>query len=114
MNVAVLIGRFQPFHEGHAGLLAKALATAPKALVALGSSFHARNAKNPFTWEERAAMIGATLGDADRDRVSFVPVRDYYDDTQWAEAVIKAVARFHESSAQVALIGHFKDPSSYY
>lgn len=114
MNVAVLIGRFQPFHEGHAGLLAKALATAPKVVVALGSSFHARNAKNPFTWEERAAMIGATLSEADRDRVSFVAVRDYYDDTQWADAVIKAVARFHEPSAQVALIGHFKDPSSYY
>jgi len=114
MNVAVLIGRFQPFHEGHAGLLAKALATAPKVVVALGSSFHARNAKNPFTWEERAAMIGATLSDADRDRVSFVPVRDYYDDTRWADAVINAVARFHEPSAQVALIGHFKDPSSYY
>lgn len=114
MNVAVLIGRFQPFHEGHAGLLAKALATAPKVVVVLGSSFHARNAKNPFTWQERAAMIGATLSEKDRARVSFVPVRDYYDDTQWADAVHREVARFHDASAQVALIGYFKDPSSYY
>src|SRR4051812_5559138 len=52
MHVAVLIGRFQPFHQGHAGLLAKALAVAPKVVVVLGSSFHARSAKNPFTWQE--------------------------------------------------------------
>ena len=60
-DVAVLIGRFQPFHNGHATLLAKALETADKVLVLLGSARAARNAKNPFIWEERAAMIGATL-----------------------------------------------------
>jgi bifunctional NMN adenylyltransferase/nudix hydrolase len=113
MDVAVLIGRFQPFHRGHAGLLQTALATAGKVVIVLGSSFHARNAKNPFTWQERSAMIGATLSDADRERVSFVAVRDYYDDNQWSEEVRKAVAR-RDGGAQVALVGHFKDASSYY
>jgi bifunctional NMN adenylyltransferase/nudix hydrolase len=114
MDVAVLIGRFQPFHRGHAGLLQTALATAAKVVIVLGSSFHARNAKNPFTWQERAAMIGATLSEADRERVSFVPVRDYYDDNQWSEEVRKAVAKNSPAATQVALIGHFKDASSYY
>jgi bifunctional NMN adenylyltransferase/nudix hydrolase len=114
MDVAVLIGRFQPFHRGHAGLLQTALATAAKVVIVLGSSFHARNAKNPFTWQERAAMIGATLNETDRERVSFVPVRDYYDDNQWSEEVRKAVAKDVPSATQVALIGHFKDASSYY
>ncbi|MDP9108408.1 MAG: adenylyltransferase/cytidyltransferase family protein, partial [Pseudomonadota bacterium] len=50
-HLAVLIGRFQPFHNGHASLLAAALAAAPQVVVVLGSSFHARSAKNPFTWE---------------------------------------------------------------
>jgi bifunctional NMN adenylyltransferase/nudix hydrolase len=116
MDVAVVIGRFQPFHRGHAELLQTALATAAKVVVVLGSSFHARNAKNPFTWQERAAMIGATLSEADRERVSFVAVRDYYDDNLWAEEVRGAVERnAHTNSAsQVALVGHFKDASSYY
>ena len=116
MDVAVLIGRFQPFHRGHAGLLQTALATAAKVVVVLGSSFHARNAKNPFTWQERAAMIGSTLSDADRERVSFVAVRDYYDDNQWSEEVREAVARNAgtDGTSQVALVGHFKDASSYY
>ena len=116
MDVAVLIGRFQPFHSGHAGLLQTALATAAKVVIVLGSSFHARNAKNPFTWQERSAMIGATLSAADRERVSFVAVRDYYDDNQWSQEVRKAVAcnAGTDSSTQVALVGHFKDASSYY
>jgi bifunctional NMN adenylyltransferase/nudix hydrolase len=116
MDVAVLIGRFQPFHRGHAGLLQTALATAAKVVIVLGSSFHARNAKNPFTWQERSAMIGATLSEADRERVSFVAVRDYYDDNQWSEEVRKAVARHAgtDGTTQVALVGHFKDASSYY
>ena len=29
-DAAILIGRFQPFHNGHAGLLQKALATSGK------------------------------------------------------------------------------------
>ena len=114
MDVAVLIGRFQPFHCGHASLLQKALATAPKVVIVLGSSFHARSAKNPFTWQERAAMIAATLEPAARARVSFVPVRDYYDDTQWAEEVGRAVAAKSAAGATTALIGYFKDASSYY
>ena len=116
MDVAVLIGRFQPFHLGHAGLLQTALATAAKVVIVLGSSFHARDAKNPFTWQERSAMIGATLSEADRERICFVAVRDYYDDNQWADAVRKAVSRNAgiDVATQVALIGHFKDASSYY
>jgi len=111
IDVAVLIGRFQPFHLGHAGLLDAALASAAKVVVVLGSSFHARSAKNPFSWQERAAMIAATLGEADRARVSFAPVRDYYDDTKWAAAVRSAVGG---DGQQVALVGHVKDASSYY
>jgi bifunctional NMN adenylyltransferase/nudix hydrolase len=114
MNAAILIGRFQPFHEGHAGLLARALATAPRVVVILGSSFHARSAKNPFTWQERAAMIAATLARQERERVSFTPVRDYYDDTRWADAVRAAVEQTAGDAGEVTLVGHFKDASSYY
>ena len=114
MDTAVLIGRFQPFHNGHAWLLEKALATASNVVVVLGSSFHARNAKGPFTWQERASMIGATLEVAQRERVSFIPMRDYYDDTQWADAVCTAVAALGHQASKTALVGYFKDASSYY
>jgi len=113
-DIAVLIGRFQPYHNGHAALLATALATAPRVFVLLGSSFAARNAKNPFTWEERAAMIGCSLDEAQRARIEFLPMRDHYDDLRWARDAIRAVEKKATSGARVAVIGHFKDPSSQY
>ncbi|HAT32138.1 MAG TPA: cytidyltransferase [Janthinobacterium sp.] len=113
-DVAVLIGRFQPFHNGHANLLALALAGAEKVVVVLGSSFHARSAKNPFTWQDRAAMIAATLGEGERERVSYAAVRDHYDDALWAASVREGVATCAPGAARIVLVGHFKDPSSYY
>lgn len=113
-DTAVLIGRFQPFHNGHAALLAQALETAPKVVVVLGMGFHAPSAKNPFTWEERAAMIRCALPEADAARLSFVPVRNYYDDQLWAAAVVAGVNAACGKNAKIALVGHLKDASSYY
>lgn len=114
-DVAVLIGRFQPFHNGHRALLAQALDIAPRVLVVLGSAERARNAKNPFTWQERAAMIGCTLGEADAARVDFVPMRDYYDDRRWCQAVEAAVhERCRDGERRIALLGFHKDASSHY
>lgn len=109
-DLAIVIGRFQPFHNGHARLLAHALATAPRVTVVLGSAGRARSPKNPFGWRERAAMIAATLDAPDRARVTFAPVRDRYDDDRWAADVSAAVP----DGARVALVGHVKDASSYY
>lgn len=113
-DAAVLIGRFQPFHNGHAALLAKALETAPRVIVLLGSAFAARNAKNPFSWEERAAMIGCTLNEADRARVNFLPMRDYYDDARWAAAAAELIEGNLGKKARIALLGYLKDASSQY
>jgi bifunctional NMN adenylyltransferase/nudix hydrolase len=112
-HIAVLIGRFQPFHNGHLGLLQTALATAPQVVVVLGSSIRARSSKNPFTWQERASMIRATLSAEDAARLSFIPVRDYYDDARWAKAVQQEITK-QFGNPQVSLIGHFKDVSSQY
>ena len=113
-DVAVLIGRFQPFHHGHAALLKIALDAAPRVVLVLGSSYHACSPKNPFTWQERAAMIGATLSAEQRQRVAFVAVRDYYEDARWAGAVRREVEQIAPDAKRIALIGHQKDASSYY
>lgn len=114
-DVAVMIGRFQPFHKGHQALLKLALETASRVIVVLGSSHQARNAKNPFTWEERMAMIAGTLAETTTGRISFAPVRDYYDDQLWSKAVNEVVsAGCNEKEKRVALVGFQKDASSYY
>jgi bifunctional NMN adenylyltransferase/nudix hydrolase len=118
-DVAILVGRFQPFHHAHAALLRAALARAGRVLVVLGSAFSARSVRNPFTVEERAAMIAASLDARAARRVSFVLVRDYYDDRRWAAAVECGVQeKMREwgfsSDARVALIGFHKDASTDY
>ena len=115
-DAVVYIGRFQPFHAGHADLLRQALAIAPLCIVVIGSAHQARTPKNPFTWEERAQMIRLAMPEAERGRVVFVPVRDCYDQDRWTAAVRGAaagvLAERSMASVSVALIGHFKDATS--
>ncbi len=113
-TTAVVIGRMQLYHLGHGTLMSAALDLADQVVVVLGSAFHARDSKNPFDWQERAAMIRATLSPAERDRVHFVPVRDYYDNDRWNAAVRQGVAAHHQGSNGVVLVGFEKDSSSYY
>lgn len=104
-DVAVLIGRFQPFHNAHAALLRQALDSATKVCVVLGAAGRARDLCHPFSAEERAAMIGTTLGEAERERVHFVPVRDYFDDRRWVQAVQAAVRAACPEGKRVSLHG---------
>ncbi|MCW7539250.1 bifunctional nicotinamide-nucleotide adenylyltransferase/Nudix hydroxylase [Aquabacterium sp. A7-Y] len=119
LEAAVYIGRFQPLHDGHLALLRHALSLAPRCVVVIGSAYQARTPRNPFTWQERAEMVKLALPAADRERLHFLPMRDYYDDTRWVGAVRQGVERLlvglgQPAHAAVALVGHFKDATSEY
>lgn len=116
-HLAVLIGRFQPFHRAHLALLEQALALAPRVVVVIGSAFQARTPRNPFTWTERAEMIRQALPEAQRGRVEFLPMRDYYDEARWLAAVresVEAQTTTPAERASIALVGHVKDATSGY
>lgn len=117
---AVLIGRFQPVHSGHLALLQHALGQARQVLVIAGSAHQARTPRNPFTWQERAAMLQQSVSAAEAARIQVLPLRDYYDAPRWAAALRAAVASVTGDTggagpgARIALVGHFKDASSDY
>src|SRR6218665_148346 len=113
-DTAIYIGRFQPVHNGHRVLLQRALASARQVIVVLGSAWQARSPKNPFTWQEREAMLRAVLPEADQARVQLLPVRDYYNQAVWVQAVHRAGAPFTAGGARIGLVGHFKDATSSY
>lgn len=115
-DIAVLVGRFQPLHEAHLALLTRALTVASRCVVIIGSAFQARTPKNPFTWKERAEMIRQALPEADRERLTIVPMRDYYDEARWVASVREAVATLlpPEEAPRVTLVGHLKDATSSY
>jgi bifunctional NMN adenylyltransferase/nudix hydrolase len=112
-QLAVIMGRWQPFHKGHETLLHAALLAAEKVLVVMGSAHRARDVRNPFTWNERKEMLLASVDPPTAARLVFLPVRDYFDDVRWAAAVRQGVGQFAADS-QVVLVGYKKDASSYY
>ena len=57
MKIGVTLGRFQPFHLGHKGIVDGALSAVDTLLILIGSSNLAPNTKNPFSFDERKAMI---------------------------------------------------------
>lgn len=114
-DTAILIGRFQPVHQGHMALLRHGLARSREVIVVLGSAWQARSPKNPFTWQERAGMVLDALPEADRSRVRFLPVRDHYNEPRWVQAVRQGVAELLPGApGRIGLVGHFKDASSNY
>ncbi len=115
-DAAVLIGRFQPFHNAHLALLERALNLAPRVFVVLGSAFQVRSPRNPWLWQERSAWIRGAVSEQNRERLAFMPVRDYYDEPRWRAYIVKGITAELTATAapRVTLVGHFKDLSSLY
>ncbi len=120
-DIAILIGRFQPLHNAHLALVSEALSRARHVIVVLGSAHAARSVRNPFSWQERRDMLLASLHAPEASRVRCVPVRDFYDEPVWAQAVVDSVNRAAKAfepdasnTPSFCLVGHFKDTSSSY
>jgi bifunctional NMN adenylyltransferase/nudix hydrolase len=133
-QLAVVIGRFQPFHNLHKQLIDHALGLADKVIVVLGSHRTAPDIKNPFSAAQREAMIQGCFHASDRGRLLFRPVRDhFYAENQWIAEIQNIVREAQEDvleekgveyhdvqhncalmDVKVALVGHMKDATSYY
>ena len=113
-DVIVYIGRFEPFHLAHLETVNIALSHAAKLIMVIGSAQDERSIKNPFSASERQAMVMASLLPDQRKRVEFLPIIDLYNDVKWVAAVKAGIDALTQPSDRIALIGHFKDDSSYY
>jgi bifunctional NMN adenylyltransferase/nudix hydrolase len=112
---AACIGRFQLFHNAQLALLREALRLAPKLAVLVGSAHQARSPRNPFTFDERVETMRLSLSDDEKARVTFVPVRDVYDEKRWVLQVQDAMSKATGADrTRVVLVGHRKDPTSEY
>lgn len=127
-HYAVFIGRFQPFHNGHAAVIKKGLELAERVIVLIGSANSSRSLRNPFTYKERAQVIDTWAENnapheplyGRNKRVIVAPLDDYtYRDNEWISAVhhtvngVKAVDGWRDKTV-IKLIGHSKDHTSYY
>lgn len=126
-DLAVFIGRFQPFHKGHKEVLFHALGSAERVLILIGSTNRARDTRNPFTYDERRAIIRAAVAELPgftdegleefQRRIDIRPLPDHpYDRTRWIEAVQHKVGASHEDvlRPRICLTGHERDDTSDY
>lgn len=128
-DFGVFIGRFQPLHLGHEHTIRHALDRVKRLIVLVGSANVARDPRNPFTFEERAAMIRSAFAyEMSEGRVIVEQLDDHpYSDTAWVAEVQRRVngivldtgngGGFQASGlkdCRVALTGFGSDASSYY
>lgn len=111
---AVLIGRFQPFHLGHRALFSHARDIAEHVILIVGSHNAPTSIRNPWNTEERTNLIRAALTEVDPLTYSLVPISDSaYNFNDWIIRVQQAVYGLAGDS-KVAIVGHFKDDTSFY
>ncbi|USN14833.1 bifunctional NMN adenylyltransferase/nudix hydrolase [Brevundimonas phage vB_BpoS-Domovoi] len=120
-DVMVFIGRFQPLHNGHLDVIAQALSAAERLIILVGSANLARDTRNPFTYEERAALIRTAIeqkfGAETADRVVVCPVPDSpYELQEWIETVQMTVKMNTVPFVRptINLTGHDRDETSFY
>ena len=91
MTVGVLVGRFQPFHNGHLEAVRFALRKVDYLYIVVGSSQKDHERDNPFTAGERIAMIKAALDSSDVEPSKWmaIPISDTDSHALWP-AILEA------------------------
>jgi len=104
-QVALFIGRFQPFHIGHLAAVNWIAARSGKVIVAIGSAQKSFEPENPFSASERAGMIRQQLAAAGLGtKCVVVPVTDINDNERWVAHVDAAVPAYEVVYSNNALV----------
>lgn len=120
-GLTVYIGRFSPFHKGHAHTITRALRLSKRVLIIIGSARKPRDIKNPWTFEERREMI-TNWWKANVDEIKsgaeliIVGQRDHpYSNQRWLAEVQQLVAEANSDlNGDVYLTGSDRDDSTFY
>ena len=92
----LMLGRFQPFHNGHVALARQILAECDELVIAVGSAQFNFIEKDPFTAGERVAMIHDALAEAGMDlaKCYIVPVPNDSNNARWLANIRSMVPEF--------------------
>lgn len=93
---AAIVGRFQPFHNGHLQAVLSILEKEQSVLIIIGTSQESGTDDNPYSFELRSKMILEALKESgvDLNLVKIVPLPDINDDSKWVDYLIRSVPKF--------------------
>lgn len=111
MKLGLVIGRFQPLHNGHISLINKALEENDKVLVLIGSSNKLPDFKNPFSTEQRVEFLAGSFGDEENIIVN--SIKDYDSDDEWVQEVTARALSIQEDPTQIMFYCNPKDEEWY-
>ena len=88
---ALLIGRFQPFHNGHMEVVKYIVSKYDAVIIGIGSAQYSHTTDDPFTAGERHLMISRSLENAGIHNYYLVPIEDLHRNSIWV-AHIESIA----------------------
>ena len=93
----LVIGRFQPFHNGHLELIQQILKECEELVVVIGSAQFNYILKDPFTAGERIEMIHAALSfqSIDLSRIFIIPLSNFENNACWFQYLKSMVPKFN-------------------
>ena len=94
----LMMGRFQPFHLGHLGLVKQILSECDEVVIAITSSQFNYLEKDPFTASERIEMIHQALKEAtvDLSKCFIIPIENQFNIVTWASYLKSTLPQFNK------------------
>jgi nicotinamide-nucleotide adenylyltransferase len=87
-DYSLIIGRFQPLHNGHLEVIRKCAAESDNLTIGIGSAQFSHEHDNPFTAGERYLMIDETLKAEGISNYCIVPIEDLKRYSLWVSQVV--------------------------
>lgn len=101
MNIiSFVVGRFQPFHNGHLALVKKAIEHSDNGptIVFIGSSNAEESARNPFNFYKRVDMISKSFSREELKNIILMPLPDFEYDIEWIQHVAHCLRTIAEKN----------------
>jgi nicotinamide-nucleotide adenylyltransferase len=99
----ILIGRFQPYHEGHQSMIERIADDVDELVLGIGSADQSHTTRNPFTAGERIMMITKSV--AKTDIITYaVPIEDLNRNSVWVSHVQSMSPEFEIAYANNPLV----------